>query len=257
MTGVTPQAPIFSHPGRSRQPVLDGWVDDEIGAEGGLFMPEVSPIALERPTWRVVLPLKPFRDAKTRLSETWSEADRIALTRAMAADTLDAVAGCSRVGEVWVLAHGPEAVALADAHHATVHADTGDDLTSAVAGMATADVPVAILMADLPALRPEELTAALVAAEGVDRGLVADAAGTGTVLLTARAGVPLLPAYGPGSRAAHIEAGAHDLTALVDGTVLGLRRDVDTDYDIAAVEALGPGPQTDGVLSRRRRKPLL
>ena len=76
----------------------------------------------------------------------------------------------------------------------------------------TASLPgVAALAADLPALRPDDLTAALRAAEVGDtirRAFVSDAAGTGTVLLAARPGVGLEPCFGAGSAAAHAASGA-------------------------------------------------
>ena len=56
---------------------------------------------------------------------------------------------------------------------------------------------VAALSSDLPALRPEELAAALAAAEAAPRCFVPDAHGTGTTLLTA-VGTPLRPHFGPG-----------------------------------------------------------
>src|SRR5436305_745035 len=51
--------------------------------------------------------------------------------------------------------------------------------------LSTGAVAVAALSSDLPALRPQELAAALAAAAAADRCFVADAAGTGTTLLTA------------------------------------------------------------------------
>ncbi len=98
---------------------------------------------------------------------------------------------------------------------------------------------VAALVADLPALRTDELRRALAAAAHVARGFVADAAGTGTTLLTAAPGVGLDPRFGPRSRAAHAASGA---IALEPGPVPGLRRDVDTEVDLWDAGRLGLGP---------------
>jgi 2-phospho-L-lactate guanylyltransferase len=76
----------------------------------------------------------------------------------------------------------------------------------AVAGLGTSR---AVLAGDLPALKPAELAEALAVALG-ERSFVADAAGTGTVLLTAPGGVALDPLFGPGSARAHAASGAHD-----------------------------------------------
>jgi 2-phospho-L-lactate/phosphoenolpyruvate guanylyltransferase len=91
-------------------------------------------------------------------------------------------------------------------------------------------------------LRPDELAAALAAAERAPRCFVADAHGTGTTLLTAmRTG--LRPAFGPGSAAAHRAGGAVELT----GDWPGLVRDVDTEADLRAALRLGIGPRTRGL----------
>jgi len=105
--------------------------------------------------------------------------------------------------------------------------------------------PVGALSSDLPALRPEELAAALGAADGLPRAFVADAQGTGTTLLTA-VDVPLRPAFGPASAAVHRAGGAVPLA----GTWPGLVRDVDTDADLRAALALGAGPRTTALLDR-------
>ena len=97
-----------------------------------------------------------------------------------------------------------------------------------------------MLSADLAALRPAELAAALAAAEEWPRAFVPDAAGAGTTLLTARPGVGLDARYGAGSRAAHRDSGAVELA----GDWPSLRRDVDTPADLAAATALGVGPAT-------------
>jgi 2-phospho-L-lactate guanylyltransferase len=108
---------------------------------------------------------------------------------------------------------------------------------------------VAAIAADLPALRPEELTDALRLADavarehspvGLARSFVADAAGTGTVLLAAPPGALLEPCFGVGSARAHLASGAVPL----DGAWLGLRRDVDTPADLAEAFVLGVGPRT-------------
>jgi 2-phospho-L-lactate guanylyltransferase len=104
--------------------------------------------------------------------------------------------------------------------------------------------PVAALSSDLPAVRPAELTAALDAAAGHRRGLVVDAAGTGTTLLAVTDG-DLDPRFGPGSAAAHTATGAVPL----DGDWPGLRQDVDTPADLRAAARIGAGRWTVGFLS--------
>ena len=98
------------------------------------------------------------------------------------------------------------------------------------------DVAVAAMCADLPSLRAEDLTDAL-SAGLTPRWFVADAPGTGTTLLAAGPGVDLEPHFGAGSARRHEESGA----APVRAEVATLRRDVDTEDDLAAARALGVG----------------
>ncbi len=120
---------------------------------------------------------------------------------------------------------------------------------AAVAARRWPGTGVVALSADLAALRPAQLHAALLAMPAGGRGLVADADGTGTVLLAAAPGAPLAPRFGPASRAAHIRSGARDLTVPLGESVRGLRRDVDTIDHLREAVGLGVGPRTRHVLS--------
>jgi 2-phospho-L-lactate guanylyltransferase len=104
---------------------------------------------------------------------------------------------------------------------------------------------VAALQADLPALRPAELDAALTCAAaaiatGAGAAFVADHTGAGTTLLVGAPGRVLRPRFGVGSAAAHAASGA----VALEGAWPGLRADVDTPDDLARVRALGTGPAT-------------
>jgi 2-phospho-L-lactate guanylyltransferase len=105
---------------------------------------------------------------------------------------------------------------------------------------------VAVLLGDLPALRAEDLTAALGAAAAYPLAVVPDAAGDGTVLLTALAGADLTPAFGGGSAARHQAGGHHRL----DLDLPRLRTDVDDDAALRAVVALGVGAATRRALEQ-------
>jgi 2-phospho-L-lactate/phosphoenolpyruvate guanylyltransferase len=101
--------------------------------------------------------------------------------------------------------------------------------------------PVA-LCADLPALRPGDLGSALADLPAYAAAFVADAAGTGTTMYAA----PLDsfdPRFGPGSRAAHLHAGA----VPVEGDLVSLRQDVDDVDDLHRVLRLGVGPHTSAL----------
>lgn len=203
--------------------------------------------------WSVIVPVKELHAAKTRLDRP----DRADIALAMARDTVRAAAAASAVAEVVVVTDDPRALQalqgsgvriLPDRPRAGLNAalrHAADSLLLDAAG--APGTSVAALSADLPALRPAELDLALHTAAAYGRAFLADAAGTGTVLLTATAGHELRPEYGPGSRQAHLASGAHDLTTEIGERVPGLRRDVDTVADLSAATLLGIGPATSSL----------
>lgn len=203
--------------------------------------------------WSVVVPAKRLDAAKTRLRPLTAgrpdaaETHR-ALVLALLADTVSAALGCSAVGAVVVVTDDPAAASVVTGLGARVVADEPDrGLNPALEhGVRSAPGPaVAALSSDLPALRSDELAAALGAAAGTDRAFVADAHGTGTTLLTA-VDVELQPRFGVGSAGAHLAGGAVALS----GDWPGLVRDVDTAADLRAALRLGAGPRTSALAER-------
>jgi len=194
--------------------------------------------------WTIVLPVKRLEVAKTRLRGASAGVPHERLVLAMTLDTVAAVLRCPEVGEALVVTEDAVVARAIQELGALAVPDKPDaDLNAALrhgASLTTADV--AALAADLPALRSTELTAALAAVPG-RRAFVADAAGAGTTMLAARAGVPLDPCFGPDSAAAHTASGAVPLA----GDWPTLRRDVDTTEDLAAAVILGLGPHTAGL----------
>ncbi len=202
---------------------------------------------MPEPSWTVVMPVKRLGEAKSRLRGALPGVPHEELALALAADTLHAARACPAVGRVLVVTDDPRVTAAATAAGAGVVTDPGGGLNAAFrhgAAVAGPRAAVAGVTADLPALRPAELAAALRTTEGV-RGFVADAPGGGTVLLAAPAGVPLAPRFGPGSAGAHAASGALPLV----GDWPSLRRDVDIAADLAAAAGLGVGPRTGALLA--------
>jgi 2-phospho-L-lactate guanylyltransferase len=99
----------------------------------------------------------------------------------------------------------------------------------------------AVLLGDLPALQPAELEVALTLALAHARAVVADAAGSGTTLITALRGQSHAPAFGAGSAESHRAAGYSPLDIPAHS---GLRRDVDTSDELAAFDAALLGRRT-------------
>ncbi|HEX6338708.1 MAG TPA: 2-phospho-L-lactate guanylyltransferase [Jiangellaceae bacterium] len=200
--------------------------------------------------WSIVIPVKRPEIAKTRLSEAVGEL-RPALARAFAADTVAAALACPAVELVVTVTDDPTFAAEARRLGAVVIADAPDaGLNAALrhgaeqARERRPDLAVAALSADLPALRPDELSLALTAAAEHPVSFVGDLAGLGTTLYGARPGVPFSPRFGGRSRAAHRAAGAVEL--MLDG-IASVRRDVDTEVDLWDALRLGVGPRTKGI----------
>jgi 2-phospho-L-lactate guanylyltransferase len=202
------------------------------------------------PGWTVVVPVKGGPDAKSRLADRLDAGARRALADALALDTLDAVLATPSVACVVVVTGERRLLpVVADDGARLVHVDDpGRGLGAAVrAGLdAAPDAPAAVLLGDLPALRPADLDAALADAARHERAFVPDADGTGTTLLTGRSPEHLRPRFGPGSADAHREAGHVPLDARPS-----LRRDVDTAADLDDAAALGVGRRTAAFLAAR------
>ncbi|MEU0335292.1 2-phospho-L-lactate guanylyltransferase [Streptomyces sp. NPDC006193] len=198
--------------------------------------------------WTLVIPLKPLARAKSRLADTAADRVRPGLALAFAQDTVAAALACPAVADVAVVTDdelaGRELAALGarivpDAPGRGLNAALAHG--AAVVRTARPGAAVAALNADLPALRPAELSRVLRAAAQFPRAFLADAAARGTTLLAAAPECALRPAFGPDSRARHRASGAAEL--LLAG-VDSVRQDVDTGGDLRAALALGVGRHT-------------
>ncbi|WP_407652558.1 2-phospho-L-lactate guanylyltransferase [Amycolatopsis cynarae] len=201
----------------------------------------------------LIVPLKAPRAGKSRLRGAVDDAVHPALVLALASDTVAAAVAVAR--RVVVVAAEPETVTPLKEFGVEILAESGPgDLNSALRQgelLLRADDPAAVigaLQADLPALRPADLTAAIAEAPG-RRAFVADWAGTGTTLLLSAPGGSLDPWFGAGSARAHAVSGAVALRAPAPG----LRRDVDTPADLAQARDLGLGPATAALLGEREQ----
>ncbi len=176
--------------------------------------------------WVVVVPVKDFPRAKSRMSGVGS---REGLAVALAADTVATVRAtpgvrtCLVVGgpgvRPYALTWGAEF--LAEPYEGGLNAAlcAGRD-----AAWEAGHSQVALLVSDLPLLSSEALAEALELVPASGAAVVGDAAGTGTTMLASRDGRRLHPEFGPGSLARH-RASAFDLT---DRCAEGIRCDLDT-----------------------------
>jgi 2-phospho-L-lactate guanylyltransferase len=207
----------------------------------------------QKPGWAVIIPVKPTAVGKSRLE--LPTVDRVTLARAIALDTIAAAAACPAVDQVYVVTDDGALVALAfDIPRLRFVAEDdgagrprGIDTAVAIgADAAGVRMPRAALLGDLPALRPEDLDAVLNAAGALDQTVVPDAEGTGTTLVTARSGIPLLTSFGAQSFARHVELGCVPLE-IADAS--SLRHDVDTAAQLEVAAGLGLGPRTAALLA--------
>lgn len=204
-------------------------------------------------TFALLMPVKTLTLAKSRL-EVPRPDQRAPLMRAFA---LDAVAAASRspaVAQVYVVTDEPGfevdgAVRLPDEGDG----DLNRALHAASLRVRLLDPArgVAAMCADLPCLRPEDLSAAL-AAGTMPRWFVADASGSGTTLLAAGPGTDLDPHFGVGSAHRHERSGASPVRA----EVTSLRMDVDTEADLTKAKERGVGRHTAQALAHAHQLPL-
>jgi 2-phospho-L-lactate/phosphoenolpyruvate guanylyltransferase len=209
-------------------------------------------------SWSLVIPVKVLAQAKSRLAGI-EGARRSQLALAMAADTIAAAVSAASVAAVLVVTDDPEVARIAAGLGALVLPDAPaaglNDALAYGAAHSEASWPErgrAGLAGDLPAARPEELTAALAAAARLGAAFVPDADGTGTVLYAAAPGREFRPQFGPASRDRHLHIGAAEIGAAeieTAGGLTGLRRDVDTVDDLRRAAEIGLGPRTRALLA--------
>ena len=160
----------------------------------------------------IVIPFRP--NGKRRLARRGPE-----LARAMLADVLDA---CSEVAPTVIAdAEGGQGAAVQDV-------------------LARLDGPVAVVNADLPCARPEDVQR-LIAETPPDGVAIVEAADGTTNAVSLASAALFAPLYGPGSAERFRQAGARAVA------IENLAEDVDTEADL---ERLAPrlGPNTRAVL---------
>ncbi|GAA1822543.1 2-phospho-L-lactate guanylyltransferase [Planosporangium flavigriseum] len=206
-----------------------------------------------------MIPVKSLARAKSRLlgaadSGVGDAGAHATLVLAMVTDTVRAALHADTVRRVVVVTPDPLVALAAEREGARALCDEpAGGLNAALrygASVLRADDPGAVigaLQADLPALRPTELSAAIAAAAG-RRAFCPDRQGGGTTLLLGARGGTLRPHFGPGSAAAHLATGA----LLLAGPWPTVGSDVDSEDDLRDAYRLGLGEHTAGVLARAR-----
>lgn len=205
----------------------------------------------------LIIPAKPLALAKTRLRATGVPAAG-AFAVAFLLDTLTAALSTDEFAQVLVVTEDAEVRQVVEEEGGTAvvpprspaaggHGAVAIGINAAVVyAAAWADERHGpgrrtVMVGDLPALRPADLTAALDEAREARRpALVTDAAGTGTTLLTADRTAALGPRFGALSARRHRELGHCPVLAPVPT----LRQDVDVRDDLRAARRFGLGRRT-------------
>lgn len=198
------------------------------------------------PRFSLLVPVKDGSGAKTRLGDVGAAAR----AELMAAFARDAITAARKVvqPELYVVGDPVALGPFAEELDVEVLPDEGEGslnqaLRRAAARVARPGRGIAVLLADLPCLRADDLAQAL---DRSGRAYVADSAGTGTTLLIAPEGTDLDPHFGVGSADAHAASGA----VPVRGDLASLRLDVDTTSDLERALRLGVGPHTARAVER-------
>ena len=112
--------------------------------------------------WAIV-PVKPLRLGKSRLSGVLSDEERASLNRKLLEQTLETLRNTPEIGTTLVVSRDPAALSIARQHGArTVHEDGAPDMNSALARATMlariyASQGVLVLPADLPLMTKDDL----------------------------------------------------------------------------------------------------
>jgi 2-phospho-L-lactate guanylyltransferase len=188
-----------------------------------------------------VLPVKRFDAAKQRLAGGLDPGQRRRLMAAMVEDVLEAIRKARSVGLTVVVTSDPQAQELAADCGAEVVPDPADagHVQATLAGVARAEVEgaecVVLLPGDCPLLDPRELDGLLTGVPTPYVGIVPDRHGTGTNALVLAPPSAIVPAFGEGSCARHVELARKAGIAYGVEEVPTLGLDLDTPADVIAL----------------------
>ncbi len=159
----------------------------------------------------VIIPVKPLRRSKSRLSTILSEDERALLNFKMLENTLDLLKGIPSVNEVLVISKDPGVLALARTFNAKTLQEDGEPglnitLKRAIyVAMAYAAQSVLILPADLPLLTKEEINTVIGKLSSSSMMIISpDRHMNGTNMLLISPPDLIEFSYGPGSFERHV-----------------------------------------------------
>jgi len=207
--------------------------------------PAATPAAASLPrSTSVVIPVRAFEGAKSRLGAVLDAEERRELVERLLRRALSAALATGGVLEVIVVSPDPEVLGLAAAAGARPVEQRTRGLNPALheARAAAAGDRLLIVAGDLPGITPEAIASLLLAGDGAGRPsvvLAPDRHGRGTNALLLDPPDVIDPAFGGDSRAGHAWLASSAETAFVEvAGVLDL--DIDTPDDLLLAEAVQP-----------------
>lgn len=209
--------------------------------------------------WAIV-PVKPLRDSKSRLSHILSEDERAALTRGILGHTLKVLGDVKEIFRTLVVSRDPAVLKVARQYGASTFSESDrQDLNVALTrathiAVAQQANSVLILPSDLPFLTPEDVEMMITGVEMnnpngngngyhiQNRGITicADHNGEGTNALLLSPPTGFTFRYGPHSFARHLEEAERLGMARRKIHAPGIKFDLDTEEDWETYKALIP-----------------
>ena len=189
-----------------------------------------------------LVPVKPFRRAKSRLSPVMSKPVRAALARALLSHTLDVLAACPVIP--CVVSRDITALDLARRRGAATLVETESGLNAALTlarewALGRGAQAVLVVPADLPLLTPADIAAVLDLGRGSRSVVIApDARGEGTNALLLRPPDAINFAFGPQSFYEHCAQAETSQVALCVHRSPALAFDLDTPADWKQISTL-------------------
>lgn len=202
----------------------------------------------------VILPIKPFDDAKERLATGLSPEQRQLVAEAMVRDVFAALARSREIDGVVVISAEPKIAEIAgDVAAAVIPDERTGHSDAAKKGVAWALEhgfdKVVMLPGDCPLLDPQELDDLIVRTreDRIEFAVIPDRMGTGTNALVISPPDAVEPSFGPGSRQRHIAMGLAASRRTAEHEVPSLALDLDTSDDLMELAERLAGGDHDAV----------
>ena len=208
---------------------------------------------------RAVVPAKALQEAKSRLG-------REDLTLAFLTDVLGALKSSHLIISVTVVTSDPKIESLARELGCHIAPEDGvgglgaaiekgiDDCINLDIENDEIDHRILVVLGDLPCLRAGQIEKFVELSSPFDCAFLPDTEGIGSTMWIRNPQSRATPKFGFRSRAAHRESGAHEI---FDSSLVGARRDVDTDIDLWDAVRIGVGSATKLALDQGNKKPDL